>query len=443
MTHIGRATLQYGSYSWLGNVRRPSNGLSGGCTDTAFIEKGWEDMTKKPNWLAVQFANTESAGGILLLIAAVLALLIANSPFYPLYDLLLDTPVEVRIGELQIEKPLLLWINDGLMAVFFFLVGLELKREVLVGELAHPSQVVLPAVGAVGGMLVPALFYVGLNWGDSMAMQGWAIPAATDIAFALGLLALLGTRVPVSIKVFLASLAIFDDIGAIVIIAVFYTSKISYSALLLVMACLPVLYWLNRKNVETKSLYIAIGLIMWASMLKSGVHATLAGVVLALFIPLKTKRSEDESPLRSMEHDLQPTVSYFVLPLFAFANAGITLTGVSPDYILHPVPLGVALGLFVGKQLGIFAFCWLALQLRWAAMPRGMNWRSLYGTAALCGVGFTMSLFIGSLAFEETQIDNVFDERVGIILGSLFSGVVGLVVLHKTLPRGPHSESQP
>ena len=379
------------------------------------------------------FFRLETAGGILLMGAAVLALIMANTPLNAYYTLLISTPVEIRIGALEIAKPLLLWINDGLMALFFFLVGLELKREVVEGELSDPKNIVLPGIGAIGGMLVPALIYVWFNYDDPVAIQGWAIPAATDIAFALGILSLLGSRVPISVKVFLTSLAIFDDIGAILIIAFFYTAKISFSALLIVGFCIPLLALFNRLKVESKSLYILIGVVMWVAMLKSGVHATLAGVVLACFIPLKSAKTPNYSPLKSMEHDLHALVAFFVLPVFAFANAGINLSGVGLDQVIHGVPAGIALGLFIGKQVGIFTLCAIAIRLGLCKLPLGMNWGALYGTALLCGVGFTMSLFIGGLAFEETGVNLIFDERLGIIIGSLASGICGYLVLRFSL----------
>ncbi len=367
------------------------------------------------------------------MIAAVLALIFANTPLQSYYSLFLDIPVEIRVGALKIAKPLLLWINDGLMAVFFFLIGLELKRELIEGELANKRNIILPGIGAIGGMALPALTYVYFNMADPMAMKGWAIPAATDIAFALGVLSLLGSRVPVSIKIFLTSLAIFDDIGAIIIIAVFYTANISFASLVVVALCIPILAGINRRNPESTGLYIFVGVVMWIAMLKSGVHATLAGVILAMFIPMKSKTREHHSPLTSMEHALHPFVAFFVLPIFAFANAGIDLVGVGVEQLLHNVPLGIALGLFIGKQVGVFGFCWLAIKLKLTDLPQGMSWGSLYGTAALCGIGFTMSLFIGSLAFEETGVDLLFDERLGIILGSLASGIVGYMVLRGSL----------
>lgn len=391
------------------------------------------DNASSKDLFLIRFLRQESAAGILLVITAILAIILANSPAYPLYQLLIDTPVAVQIGKLEIAKPLLLWVNDGLMAVFFFLVGLELKREFLEGELSKLSAVILPGVGAVGGMLVPAAVYLAFNFNDPVAAQGWAIPAATDIAFALGVLSLLGSKVPTSVKVFLTSLAIFDDVGAILVIAIFYTSKVSLTALIVSACCLVVLFCLNRRGVTEKSLYIMVGLVMWVALLKSGVHATLAGIVLALFIPMRSSKDPDFSPLRTMEHDLHSAVAFIILPIFAFCNAGVNLSGVGLDQLLHGVPLGIALGLFVGKQIGVFGFCWLAVKLRVTTLPEGMNMPILYGTSLLCGIGFTMSLFIGSLAFEETGVNLIFDERLGIIIGSLISGVAGYLILRYSL----------
>ncbi|PJB81490.1 MAG: Na+/H+ antiporter NhaA [Acidobacteria bacterium CG_4_9_14_3_um_filter_49_7] len=393
-------------------------------------------MNKTRKSFIAGFLKLESAGGIILMVAAVLAVVCANTPLRTYYALFLDTPVAIRIGTLEIAKPLLLWINDGLMAVFFFLVGLELKRELIEGELSNKKNIILPGIGAIGGMALPAIVYIYFNTGDTTVMAGWAIPAATDIAFALGVLSLLGSRVPRSIKVFLTSLAIFDDIGAIVIITVFYTAKISFAALGIVAGCILVLIVLNRRNTESKSLYVLVGIVMWVAMLKSGVHATLAGVILAMFIPMKSKSDGNYSPLKSLEHDLHPAVAFFVLPVFAFANAGISFAGVGVEQVLHGVPLGIALGLFVGKQIGVFVLCWLTVKLGLSSLPKGMSWISLYGTAALCGIGFTMSLFIGSLAFEQTGVNLLFDERLGIILGSLASGFVGFMVLRYSLRSG-------
>ena len=383
------------------------------------------------------FVRLESAGGIVLMAAAALALVAANTGAAGLYAYFIDTPVEVRVGGLQIAKPLFLWVNDGLMAIFFFLVGLELKREFLEGELSRPANVLLPAVGAVGGMAVPVAVFVLMNRGDAAALQGWAIPAATDIAFALGILTLLGSRVPVSLKVFLVSLAIFDDLGAIIIIAIFYSADLSTGALTVALVCLAGLTLMNRRGVMSVSSYVLVGVIMWIAVLKSGVHATLAGVALAAFIPMRDPDNEGYSPLRELEHDLHQVVAFGVLPLFAFVNAGINLGGVGIEDLLHPVPLGIAAGLFVGKQVGIFLLCFIAIKLGLARLPDGANWGGLYGVSILCGVGFTMSLFVGSLAFENTVInqDTVFDERLGIILGSLLSGIMGYIVLHLTLPK--------
>jgi NhaA family Na+:H+ antiporter len=383
------------------------------------------------------FLRMESSGGILLMGAAVLAMLAANSPLAGLYSYFLDTPVEVRIGALQIAKPLFLWVNDGLMAVFFFLVGLELKREILEGELSRPANVLLPAVGAVGGIAVPVAIYVWFNSGDAQAMHGWAIPAATDIAFALGILMLLGSRVPVALKVFVVSLAIFDDLGAIIIIAIFYSADLSITALIVSALCLVVLGVMNWRGVNTISPYILVGIIMWTAVLKSGVHATLAGVALATFIPMRDSTDNTHSPLRELEHDLHSVVAFGVLPLFAFVNAGISLAGVSFSDLLHSVSLGIAAGLFVGKQVGIFFLCFLAIKMGIARLPEGASWGSLYGVSILCGVGFTMSLFVGSLAFENVILDPkaIFDERLGIIVGSLLSGIFGYIILHMTLPK--------
>jgi NhaA family Na+:H+ antiporter len=383
------------------------------------------------------FIKLESASGITLIGAAIVAMILANSPLSMYYALLIEMPVEIRTGPLQIAKPLLLWVNDGLMAIFFFLVGLELKREFLEGELSDRQKVIFPAIGALGGMLVPALIYLFINRHNPIAVQGWAIPAATDIAFALGVLSLLSTRVPTALKVFLISLAIFDDVGAIIIIAVFYSDNLSLAALLIATSSLVILYVINRRNITETAPYVLIGTIMWIAVLKSGVHATLAGVLLALFIPMRDMNDPAKSPLMDLEHNLHTAVAFVILPLFAFVNAGIPLLDVGMNYLLHPVPLGIAAGLFFGKQLGVFGFCWLAVRLRITKLPEGINWGNLYGVSLLCGVGFTMSLFIGTLAFENTGQNLLFDERLGIIIGSLLSACAGFVVLHKVLPSSP------
>jgi Na+:H+ antiporter, NhaA family len=376
-----------------------------------------------------EFLRLEAAGGLLLLIAAVLAMVVENSAAKGIYDALLDIPLEIRIGDFEIAKPLLLWINDGLMAIFFFLVGLEVKREIVDGELSDPSRIILPVIAAIGGMVVPAAIYTAVNWGDPLAMKGWAIPSATDIAFALGVLALLGSRVPGTLKLFLMTLAIVDDLGAIVIIAIFYTADLSLPSIYVAAAALGALFVLNRAGVLSHVPYLMIGVILWAAVLKSGVHATLAGVLTALFIPYKKQPGEEYTQLEKLEHDLHPAVVYGILPLFAFANTGISLAGLTVQSLLHPVPLGIATGLFAGNQLGVFGFSWLAIKSGVASLPQGANWLQIYGVAALCGIGFTMSLFISSLAFEQGGHDPAVDGRLGILAGSLASAVLGYVIL--------------
>ena len=377
------------------------------------------------------FFNLEASGGIVLALAAIAAMIIANTPLNTWYESFIHAPVAIQVGGFAIAKDAHHWINDGLMAVFFFLVGLELKREVLIGELSNVKQIILPAAAALGGMIMPAIIFLIFNYNEPEFWKGWAIPTATDIAFALGILSLLGNRVPNALKVFLVSIAIFDDIGAIIIIAIFYTSELSLGSLAIAGLCLPFLYLLNRRNVTSITPYLLIGLIMWVFVLKSGIHATLAGVVLALFIPLFDRTDPEHSPLEELEHDLQNTVSYGILPLFAFANAGISLKGAGFAELFHSVPLGIAAGLFIGKQLGVMIMCWLIFKLGISTMPRGMNFKQIYGAALLCGVGFTMSLFIGGLAFAgETPL---FDERLGIIMGSIVSGIAGYLMLKATL----------
>lgn len=380
------------------------------------------------------FLKQQSAGGVLLLIAAALALWIENSPLAWLYDALLGTPVEVRVGALQVAKPLLLWINDGLMAVFFLLIGLEVKREILEGDLSTPAQILLPGVGAVGGMLVPALFYVALNRGDPVAMNGWAIPTATDIAFALGVLAVLGPRVPPALRVFLMALAIFDDLGAIIIIALFYSGDLSTPSLMIAAVAVAGLLVLNLVGVTRLAPYVLVGILLWVAVLKSGVHATLAGVVLGFAIPLRDRRDPNHSPLRHLEHELHPWVAFFVVPLFAFANAGVSLEGLSLQSLLAPVPLGIATGLFLGKQVGVMLFCGALIRLGLARLPEGATWLGFYGVAVLCGIGFTMSLFVASLAFEHVGVGAPIADRLGILLGSGLSAVVGFLILRLGKP---------
>jgi Na+:H+ antiporter, NhaA family len=381
-----------------------------------------------------EFLQKESTGGLLIIAAAVLAMLAENSPLDYLYDAWLSTPVGFQFGAFLLNKPLLLWINDGLMAVFFFLIGLEIKREFLAGELSDRSRVILPAIAAVGGMAVPALVYIAFNLGDPSALNGWAIPTATDIAFALGVLSLLGNRVPNSLKLFLLTLAVIDDLGAIIIIALFYSGELSVNSLLVAAGALIALLLINRRGVVRIAPYLLIGLVLWVAVLKSGVHATLAGVVLAFFIPLKDI-STGESPLTRLEHMLHPYVAFLILPLFAFANTGISFEGLTPQSLLHPVPLGIAAGLLIGKQVGVFGFTWLAIRLGFGKLPEGAGWMPLYGVAALCGIGFTMSLFISSLAAEQVGTGMLVDNRLGILCGSLLSAVIGYLVLAYSLGR--------
>ncbi len=376
-----------------------------------------------------RFLKLETAGGFLLVGALVLAMLSVNSPLKPYYDLLLNTPVEVRIGALQLAKPLLLWINDALMAVFFFLVGLELKREVLEGQLSSPSKIVLPAVAAIAGIVVPALIYSFFNQNDPIAMKGWAIPAATDIAFALGVLSLLGNRVPAALKLFLLAVAIIDDIGAIVIIAIFYSGDLSVSMFMVATAAMIILAIMNIRNVTSATPYVLIGIILWVAILKSGIHATLAGILLAMFIPLRGSKSLKKSLLGRLEHDLHATVAFIILPVFAFANAGIDLSGLKLADLMAPVPLGIALGLIIGKQAGIFGIIVLSVKTGLARLPDKVSWPQMYGLSVLCGVGFTMSLFISSLAFEQGGIAYAMNDRLGIVVGSLISAILGYLIL--------------
>ncbi|MBT2793321.1 Na+/H+ antiporter NhaA, partial [Paraburkholderia strydomiana] len=357
----------------------------------------------------------------------VLALICSNSPLRQAYDNVLQMPVEIRFGSLLIAKPLLLWINDGLMAIFFLLIGLEVKREVIEGELSSPAQVVLPVAAGIGGMAVPAVIYLLINRGNSSATNGWAIPTATDIAFALGVLSLLGRRVPMSLKIFLTAVAIADDLGAIVIIALFYTADVSVPMLFGAAFAIAVLVALNMQNVTRIAPYIIVGGVLWVFVLKSGVHATLAGVAIAFAVPLKTIVPEVDAPLHRLEHGLHPWVAFAVLPVFAFANAGVSFSGVSLAALAEPLPLGIAAGLFIGKLIGVCAACAALVGLGKARLPDGATWLQLTGVAALCGVGFTMSLFIGSLAFEGP--DSSTPVRLGVIAGSTLSGITGYLLL--------------
>lgn len=392
-------------------------------------------------WLQ-SFMKQDASSGILLILAALAAMLLVNSPLSWLYDALLSTPVEIRIGALHLDKPLLLWINDGLMALFFLLIGLEVKREFLEGELSRPEQVILPGLGAIGGMALPALIYVWLNWGDDLAMNGWAIPAATDIAFALGVLTLLGSRVPLSLRIFLMALAIFDDLGAVVIIAIFYTADLSLVSLTFALLAVIGMLAMNLAGVTRVSAYMVVGAFLWVAVLKSGVHATLAGVVVGMMIPLRDPVDPGYSPLKTVERGLHQWVAFLVVPLFAFANAGVSLAGVSLGSLLEPIPLGIAAGLFFGKQLGIMLLCGAAIWLGIAKLPRGAGWWGFYATSVLCGIGFTMSLFISSLAFEQGGSDLLVQgDRLGILLGSGLSAILGYLLFRFIPPPTPEPSS--
>ncbi len=367
----------------------------------------------------------EAAGGVMLMLAAVAALLVANSGFSGVYDTFLGAYLAITIDGTGIEKPLILWINDGLMAVFFFLIGLELKREMLEGKLRNPRDVALPGMAAVGGMAVPALIYAGVNWSSPATLPGWAIPAATDIAFALGLLALVGTRAPTALKVFLLTLAILDDLGAILIIALFYTAELKPVYLMLGLAPLAAMGWLNARGTHRVAPILLLGIVLWVLVLKSGVHATLAGVVTAFFVPLNDRWGK--SPLRGLEHGLHPWVAFFIVPVFAFANAGVSLAGLSADAITSPLTLGIVAGLVLGKQIGVFGATWLMVKSGLAQLPHGVSWAHIYGLSALAGIGFTMSLFIGGLSFDDATLMN--EVRLGVLLASVISAVIGFAVL--------------
>lgn len=383
------------------------------------------------------FIKLESAGGIVLFAAALVAIVIDNSLLAPYMEHLLETPISIQIGDHTLSKHLLHWVNDGLMVAFFLLVGLEIKREFIKGELNSSAKVMLPAIAAFGGMLVPALIFVAFNANDSYALRGWAIPTATDIAFSLGILSLLGKRVPISLKIFLTALAIFDDMGAILVIALFYTQKISFLALALAGTAAIALFILNRLKVQSYAAYFLVGIFLWLCFIKSGVHATLAGVILAFAIPIegKHKHINNFSPSEHLEHKLHPWIAFMVLPIFAFANAGVSLFDVPPGWgnIFSPVMLGIALGLFIGKLVGVFGATFLAVKLNIAKKPRGASWTQLLGVSMICGVGFTMSFFVGSLAYlPDPEITQPFSAwvRMGVLLGSLLSAVFGYLVLY-------------
>ncbi|ESQ81865.1 hypothetical protein AEAC466_20085 [Asticcacaulis sp. AC466] len=389
-------------------------------------------MLKKTLSMTTDFLSSEAAGGIVLMAVAVVALVVANSP---LADTYFHT-LHLYVGGLSV----LHWINDGLMAIFFLLVGLEIKREVLTGELATWSQRALPGIAALGGVVVPAGVYLLFNLSHPESVKGWAIPAATDIAFALGVLALLGSRVPASLKIFLTALAIIDDLAAVIIIALFYTAQLNLLMLGAALAGLLVLFVFNRLKVKAVWLYLLVGAVIWFFTFKSGIHATLAGVAVALFIPLNTHKAagdDHHSPLIRLEHALHKPVAFLIVPIFGFANAGVALGGFKPESLLDPVPLGVGLGLFVGKQLGVFAASTLAIKTGLARMPKDTGWLQLYGLAILTGIGFTMSLFIGGLAFATAPVlqDEV---KIGVLIGSTLSGVIGYLLLRAV--KGPKAE---
>ncbi|WP_369789021.1 Na+/H+ antiporter NhaA [Rouxiella sp. WC2420] len=379
-----------------------------------------------------QFLRMEASGGIVLIVAAVIALIMANTSLSGIYLDFLNSPVALSIGQFGLNKPLLLWINDGLMAIFFLMVGLEVKRELLEGALSSREQALFPAIAALGGMLVPVLFYLCFNGGDEVARQGWAIPAATDIAFALGVMALLGSRVPTSLKVFLLALAIIDDLGAIIIIAAFFSHDVSVTALILSVLAIAALAWLNWRGVTKLTPYVVLGIFLWVCVLKSGVHATLAGVILGFLIPLKT---EGKSPARRVEHGIHPWVAWLILPIFAFANAGVSLQGVTGEDVFSLLPMGIAAGLLLGKPIGIMLFCWVSMKLKITRLPPGINFKQISAVSVLCGIGFTMSIFLGSLAFGDADASMMIYAKIGILIGSVLSAVIGYLLLGRVLPK--------
>ncbi|MCB1349474.1 MAG: Na+/H+ antiporter NhaA [Maritimibacter sp.] len=379
----------------------------------------------------------EAAGGVALMAAAVLALIVANSSLSGVYSDVLAAKLSITLNDEGLSKPLILWINDGLMAIFFFLIGLELKRELLEGKLKNPRDVMLPGVAAIGGMVVPAVIFAAINWNSPETIAGWAIPAATDIAFALGLLALVGTRAPASLKVFLLTLAILDDLGAILIIALFYTAHLKVTYLVIALAPLAMMGWLNARGSHRVSPIVILGIVLWVLVLKSGVHATLAGVVTAFFIPLKDRWGK--SPLHSMEHGLVAWVAFFIVPVFAFANAGVSFAGMSMEAIASPVTIGIVAGLVLGKQAGVFGATWLVVKSGLATLPHGANWAHIYGLSALAGIGFTMSLFIGGLSYSDAALMN--EVRLGVLAASAISAVVGYGVL-MAVSRKPADEAE-
>ncbi|WP_121627234.1 Na+/H+ antiporter NhaA [Poseidonibacter antarcticus] len=392
--------------------------------------------------LVRKFLEKESTPGIFLMGITILALIFSNTFLSEFYNTFLHTKIEFKIGSiLEISKPLILWVNDGLMAIFFLFVGLEIKRELILGHLSSFSKIALPAIAAVGGMLVPALIYVFFNYNNEFALKGWAIPTATDIAFALGILSLLGKRVPVSLKIFLMALAIFDDLGAILIIAFFYTADVSVLSLSLALLCIIILFIMNRMKITAVSVYILVGIILWIFVLKSGVHATLAGIILAFTIPLNVQNEKNKrvSPVKRLEHNIHFWVAFYILPIFAFVNAGIDLRSLSLNEIVNPVSLGIICGLFIGKQLGVFSFVYLAVKFNLAKLPNGTSWAQVYGISVLTGIGFTMSLFIDSLAFADSSMFS-YTDKLAILIGSILSGLIGYLILLKVKGKKQVSE---
>lgn len=386
-----------------------------------------------------RFIKTDASTGIILVLSAALALVLANSMFSNSYNEFLEFPVSISLGDFAISKPLVLWVNDGLMALFFFVVGLEIKRELFYGQLSHKDQVILPFLAAVAGIIFPALIYVAFNYQDAVAMNGWAIPSATDIAFALGIFILFGKHLPPSLKLFLLSVAIIDDIGAVIIIAIFYSEELAPYSLIIASIGLVTLFLFNRLKLENKTPFILVSVIVWAAVLKSGVHATLAGFAVAWFIPIARQKSASMS--YQIEESLHPWISFFVLPLFAFANAGVGLTNASVDELFTPISIGIIGGLFIGKQLGIFTACFIAIKLKLCRLPKDATWSQLYGVCLLCGVGFTMSLFIGSLAFEEQGLAYQTQVKVGVLIGSLISAIAGTLLIRKSINKVPKISS--
>lgn len=383
------------------------------------------------NILVKKYLKKESSSGLILILVTILALILRNSMFSEFYTSFLHTQIEFKIGEiLDINKPLILWINDGLMAVFFLLIGLEIKRELIAGHLSTPAKVALPAIAALGGMLVPATIYVVFNYGDEFALRGWAIPTATDIAFALGILSLLGRKIPTSLKIFLMALAIFDDLGAIVIIALFYTSDLSFHAIAFAGICILILLALNRFNVTKLGFYWIVGILLWIFVLKSGVHATLAGIIVAFAIPLRAVNEKQKlvSPAKALEHHIHFWVAFYIVPLFAFVNAGVDLSDLSIEKISNGVSLGIIFGLFFGKQIGVFLFTYLAIKYKLASMPKYSTWLQIYGVSVLTGIGFTMSLLIDSLAFQDSNAF-FYTDKLGILIASFLSGIIGYLIL--------------